>query len=123
MPANAIWRGGCDGGHWIELVSVKEPLYRFRVYRMWDGTLEMDANYHFVEGKTVLSQQNWQEIIGYYYDRPDSLTSISVITIENDEKVFYSLHSIYPAFGGDDWEIIKEKYNLHHIDTLDNINL
>lgn len=45
LSLNAKWYGGCDGGNWIELVSVSDKKYRLKciatgmVYLIWMQTL------------------------------------------------------------------------------------
>lgn len=109
VPQNAIWAGGCDGGNWIELISVDDEKYRFRIYRDWDGELNMDADFIPTECDPVdLNKDNWQDRVAYYAQRSDS----SVAIILKGTNKTCSLTSVYPAYGGDDWEVIKEKYNL-----------
>lgn len=45
LPAGVIWRGGCDGGDWIELVSRDSMSYRFRIYEGYTGGLMLDADF------------------------------------------------------------------------------
>ena len=47
VPASAVWKGDCDGGSWIELVSIEEEKIRFRAYRDWNGDLILDANFKY----------------------------------------------------------------------------
>ena len=39
VPISAVWKGGCDGGNWVELVDIKTDTIRFRIYRDWNGDL------------------------------------------------------------------------------------
>lgn len=112
VPESAIWNGGCDGGEWIELVEIKEGKYRFRIYQDWNGELKMDANFEFKDDKTNLTHLNWKDIICCYSQSLDSLVTLTVVKTVKNEKKYYRLQSTYPAYGGNDWEIIKEKYNL-----------
>jgi len=115
VPKAAIWSGGCDGGNWIELVEVKEEKYRFRIYRDWDGELQMDADFKFKKGTDYnLTYSNWTEVVCCYSSSLDSLMTLSVVSDDEKEKdrIHYQLQSMYPAYGGSDWEIIKEKYNI-----------
>lgn len=104
LPLTAKWFGGCDGGNWIELVSTTENKYRLKVYRDWDGVLNMDAD--FVPencGQLNLDDKNWDQIISYY-TQDDSGT---FITIKNYNDC--RLKAVYPAYGGEDWEALQEK--------------
>jgi hypothetical protein len=110
VPTLAVWSGGCDGGDWIELVDIKEDKYRFRIYQDWNGELKMDAYFEFKDNKTELTLANWGNKICCYSQSVDSRVTLSVIDeIKNENKHCY-LISIYPAFGGSDWDIIKEKF-------------
>ncbi|MFB9057513.1 hypothetical protein ACFFU9_12255 [Mariniflexile ostreae] len=112
VPLVAIWSGGCDGGEWIELVEIKEDKYRFRIYQDWNGELKMDADFEFREDRTNLTRVNWESIVCCYSQSLDSLVTLSVVDNVEGKKKYYRLQSIYPAYGGNDWGIIKEKYNL-----------
>lgn len=112
VPKTAIWSGGCDGGNWIELVEIKESKYRFRIYLDWNGELLMDADFKLKNCKTYnLNNTNWDTTVCCYSHSLDSTVVLSV-TQNADENRRCHLQSIYPAYGGSDWEIIKEKYNL-----------
>lgn len=112
VPVEAVWSGGCDGGDWIELVEIKKNAYRFRIYQDWNGELKMDADFFFNDEKTNLTLTDWQTKICCYSQSVDSTVTLSVIEESNNPKKRYNLQSIYPAYGGSDWEIIKEKYNI-----------
>jgi hypothetical protein len=104
LPASAKWYGGCDGGNWIELVSISDNKYRFKVYRDWDGVLNIDAD--FVPencSKLNLTDRNWDGLISYYTQDDSSV----YITIKNEANC--RLKSVYPAYGGEDREILQEK--------------
>lgn len=108
VPGQAIWKGDCDGGNWIVLSEVKGEQYRFQVYRGYDGVLEMDADFELAECTNAnLSNENWQEAISHYWNDTDS--SVHIELVNNADC---RLTAIYPAYGGDDWQIIKDKYNL-----------
>lgn len=99
VPKAAIWKGGCDGGSWIELVSVSSSKYRFRIYRDWDGTLELDADFEPVSCAEInLSESNWEQSITGYLNEKINL---------KDTPCYLKI--IYPAYGGSQWEIIREK--------------
>lgn len=104
LSSNAKWHGGCDGGNWIELVSISDNKYRFKVYRDWDGVLNMDAD--FVPencNQLNLTDKNWDALISYYTQDDSSV----YITIKNETDC--RLKSVYPAYGGEDWEMLQEK--------------
>lgn len=123
VPKQAIWSGGCDGGEWIELVEIKQDKYRFKVYRDWDGELMFDADFMFKDKKTKLDSINWKNLICCYnHSTEDSLTLLNVTKIEEGEETYYQLKSIYPAYGGSDWKIIKEKYKIQINQSLLNNN-
>lgn len=63
IPASAIWKGGCDGGCWIELVNNRFDTFRFRIYFDSDGTLWSDCdNTQGIE----LTADNWDKYITGY---------------------------------------------------------
>jgi hypothetical protein len=105
LAENALWFGDCDGGNWIELVSANynKKTFRFRIYRDYDGVLEMDTNFELLNCDEInIDENNWSEMIVGYLNE-----SISV-KAEQD----CTLRPIYPAYSGEEWEIIKEKRNL-----------
>ncbi len=112
VPIEAVWSGGCDGGDWIELVEIKKNAYRFRIYQDWNGELKMDADFFFNDEKANLTFTDWQTKICCYSQSIDSTVTLSVLEDLKNPKKRYNLKSIYPAYGGSDWEIIKEKYKI-----------
>lgn len=106
IPSSAVWKGDIDGGNWILLDSIVDSgMYRFKIYRSWDGILEMDAFFVYKEkGNIKLDKNNWKDKVCYYSEGIDGNTFI----ILNDGI----LESEYPAFGGETWDIIKEKQGL-----------
>ena len=78
IPASAIWKGGCDGGCWIELVNNRLDTFRFRIYHDSDGTLWSDCDYIFRNTQGIkLTADNWDKYITGY----NGLTILS--SIEN----------------------------------------
>lgn len=105
LSEDAEWVGGCDGGNWIELVSIGDNKYRFRVYRDWDGALNIDSDFIVENCETVkISKTNWQDLLAYYnHDASDS--SVHIFLKGGD----CYLKSIFPAYGGEDWDEIRNK--------------
>ena len=99
---DAQWCGDCDGGEWIYLVPDEEQ-YHFIVYMDW-GQVQMDAIF-IPDRTTTLSRENWKDQIFSYV----SGDSQPYILGYEEPGVFYILMCQYPAFGGTEWEIIKEK--------------
>ena len=67
VPVSAVWKGGCDGGNWIELVSIKNDTLRFKIYRDWNGDLLLDADFEYVNCNSFrLTASNWVEHIAYF---------------------------------------------------------
>lgn len=112
VPEQAIWSGGCDGGEWIELIEINKDKYRFKVYQDWSGELKIDADFKFKDDKTELNLMNWKDVVCCYSHSMDSLVTLSVVKANESKKQYYQLQVLYPAYGGDDWQIIKEKYKL-----------
>jgi hypothetical protein len=106
VPSGAIWKGGCDGGNWIELISIDGEKYRFRIYRDWDGVLQMDADFILVDCNGIaLNSSNWRSYIGAYLNEAISIHNQS----NEDQNQHCVLKPVYPAYAGEEWEIIKEK--------------
>jgi hypothetical protein len=105
VPEKASWFGGCDGGNWIELINVKEDKYRFKVYRDWDGELSIDADFVVKNcNNLALNENNWKERLAYYNEGEEA--SVRIVLKGGDNCY---LESIIPAYGGEDWKVIKEK--------------
>ena len=67
VPVSAVWKGGCDGGNWMDLVDIKDDTIRLRIFRDWNGELLLDAD--FVPEKCndlPLTKTNWSEFIDYF---------------------------------------------------------
>ena len=80
-------------------------MYRFKVYRDWDGELTIDANYKLEYCKGVeLNEENWVSYVTWY-----SGESLEIKNLTQEKESKCRLSPIYPAFGGEQWEIIKEK--------------
>ena len=66
VPEKAIWKGGCDGGSWIELVLIEKEKARFRIYRDWNGDLLLDADFEYKNCNDFrLTESNWKEHVAY----------------------------------------------------------
>ncbi len=75
VPIGAIWVGGCDGGNWIELISVKNNSFRYRIYRDWNGVLMLDADFEHLDCNTIsLTESNWKSYINYFLNDPLELS-------------------------------------------------
>ncbi len=105
VPIEAKWFGGCDGGSWLEFVEYRkdENKYRFRIYLDYVATVMLDADYTITEGCSATS-----------YSRDISILN-KIGRIESYFKKLYFIDTqecylkpIYPANGGDYWEILKE---------------
>jgi hypothetical protein len=111
VPASALWIGGCDGGYWIDFVGQKDDRCRFRFYHDWSGDLLMDADF-VREGddqSIYLTKENWKEHFVDYNEYNDTFPSVLIKAHDGAEC---ELKISFPAYGGDDWEILKEKYDL-----------
>lgn len=114
VPLTAVWKGDCDGGVWIDLVSIKNNKFRFRIYHDWHGELLMDSDFVFEEEKynELLDNSNWDELVCCYTHSLGPEVELRVVLRQNDNKVTLLLTSTYPAYGGSDWQIIKGKYDI-----------
>jgi hypothetical protein len=67
VPLSAVWIGGCDGGNWIELVSIKDNKIRFKIYRDWNGDLILDSDFKYDGCANFrLTESSWAKYIAYY---------------------------------------------------------
>ncbi len=92
VPESAIWAGGCDGGNWMELVSIEKDKARFRIYRDWNGDLILDADFKHKDcNEFRLSKTNWVEYVSYFG---------SAIELMNKDGINTRcrLEPIYPAY-------------------------
>lgn len=93
VPSSAVWKGGCDGGNWIELVSVKENIVRFRIYRDWNGKLILDADFKYQECSNFrLNENNWENCAG------DFINGNIGIHVNCHDNIKCRLEPIYPAY-------------------------
>jgi hypothetical protein len=92
VPISAVWKGACDGGAWIEFVSVKKDTIRFRIYRDWNGDLMMDADFTYKDcGNLRLTKDNWNEYVTFF----DGHT-LNIYKKSDDS--YCQLNLIYPLF-------------------------
>ena len=67
VPKEAIWKGDCDGGNWIELVNIDKDNVRFRIYRDWNGDLILDADFKYENCQLFrLTESNWSNHVAYF---------------------------------------------------------
>jgi hypothetical protein len=71
VPLVAVWKGDCDGGDWIECVSITNNTARFRFYRDGSGELYLDSDFKNVRCQSqFISYENWQVCVaGYINER------------------------------------------------------
>lgn len=92
VPAEAVWLGGCDGGSWMELVSIEKDQARFRVYRDWNGDLILDADFEYKDcNEFRLTESNWSKCIG------DFINGNIGVYVDCNENIKCRLEPIYPA--------------------------
>lgn len=97
VPKEAAWKGDCDGGHWVELVSIKKEKVRFRIYQDWNGELILDADFNYRNCDNLkLTNSNWAEYISYFDE------SLKINETSNTNKC--RLEPIYPAYQHDKLE-------------------
>ncbi len=105
VPKKAVWKGGCDGGHWVEWIGVKKRGYRFKIYRDWDGHLTLDTDFKLEECSGIeITQENWKDYVTGF-----SGETLEIKNLSQSKDWKCRLVPVYPAYGGDQWEIIKEK--------------
>jgi hypothetical protein len=92
VPIEAIWKGGCDGGNWIELVSIENEKVRFRIYRDWNGELILDADFIYKDCNTFrLTKLNWSKQVAYFGNDIEFFTN-------TDTNKRCRLEPVYPAY-------------------------
>jgi hypothetical protein len=94
VPVSAVWKGGCDGGSWVELVDIRADTVRFRIYYDWSGNLELDAD--FVSEKCndlQLTKANWNERITFF-------DGTAIYTNVLSDSSYCRLVPIFPAYYG-----------------------
>jgi len=92
VPVSAIWKGGCDGGNWVELVDIKADTIRFRIYSDWNGDLILDADFVSENcNNLLLTKANWSEYITYF----DGTKLYSKIQLDSG---YSHLVPIFPAY-------------------------
>lgn len=92
VPRSAVWKGDCDEGQWIELVSMREDTCRFRIYQDYDGSLILDADFYYVDCENFrLTKDNWVEHIAYFGN------TLELYDKSNPNKRCY-LAPIYPPY-------------------------
>ena len=65
VPPAAVWKGGCDGGSWIEMVSLGADGIKLRTYRDWDGKLFFESEFIYEDcGRFRLTEDSWAQCIG-----------------------------------------------------------
>jgi hypothetical protein len=94
VPLSAIWIGGCDGGHWIELVSMQNDTCRFRIYRDWNGDLELDADFIYENCNVQLTKANWNEYITHF-------DGTKIYTKIQSNSSYCRLVPVFPAYYGE----------------------
>jgi hypothetical protein len=93
VPDKAIWKGGCDGGNWVELISIDKQKIRFKIYRDWNGELILDADFVYVECDTFhLTKTNWIKCGG------DFINGSIGIKTNCFNNINCRLEPIYPAY-------------------------
>lgn len=106
VPLSAVWFGGPDGGTFFDLVEIKnDSIYRFKIYSDYSGDLMMDADFKL--RPIEITKENWHKEIWPFYMPGDSGS-----TLIQSERTTVMFEAIYPAYGGDQWEIINDKYDL-----------
>jgi hypothetical protein len=95
VPVSAVWKGGCDGGCWVEFVDIKADTIRFRIYYDRRGYLELDAD--FVSDKCndlQLTKANWNEYI-------TGFDGTAIHTSILSDNMYCRLVPIFPAYYGE----------------------
>lgn len=120
VPISSVWIGGCDDGNWIELVENNSIYYRFRIYRDWDGELELDAKFKLASCCASMDINNLtiNKIIAYYdISFVEDKKSILILktSAHNNSNCNCYLELILPAYNGSDLEIINKNLTGHKV--------
>ncbi len=92
VPISAVWKGGCDGGNWVELVDIKTDTIRLRIYRDWSGELILDADFVSKNCNNLhLTKANWNKYIDYF----DGTKIYSKIQLNSS---YCQLIPVFPAY-------------------------
>jgi hypothetical protein len=95
VPASAVWKGGCDGGTWVELVDIRADTIRFRIYHDWNGNLELDADFIYENCNGLkLTKANWIEYVSDF----DGIKLYTNFVINNS---YCRLVPVFPAYYGE----------------------
>jgi hypothetical protein len=74
ISKNAVWKGDCDGGYWLEFVSSDKEKVRFRVYSDWNGELIVDDYFKYEScGIFKLLHDDWEKYVAYYDESDESI--------------------------------------------------
>jgi hypothetical protein len=94
VPVLAVWKGGCDGGNWVELVDIKADTIRFRIYRDWNGDLILDADFVSKNCNNLqLTKTNWNEYIaGFDGD------ALGICSKFQSDSSYCQLVPVFPAY-------------------------
>lgn len=96
IPKNTIWGGHLDGGFWFELMKKYDnSKYRFRIYNDYNGNLVLDADFTIVNPKKKVDIKSINEIEIFFMFKYLEINEVE-------------LKPIYPAYGGEYWEIAKK---------------
>ncbi|MGL5317376.1 MAG: hypothetical protein ACRC9Q_01545 [Bacteroidales bacterium] len=93
VPVSAVWKGGCDGGYWVEFVEIRGDTIRLRLYTDWSGELVVDADYVSGNSENIyLSNDNWSDIISFFDG------SIIYSTVMKSNGHYCTFEPIYPVY-------------------------
>ncbi|WP_068689381.1 hypothetical protein [Culturomica massiliensis] len=93
VPISAVWKGGCDGGNWVELVDIKTDTIRFRIYRDWNGDLILDADFVYQNCNDLrLTEANWNEYVSYFDN------ALEIYSKFQSDSSYCRLIPVYPAY-------------------------
>ena len=108
VPESALWRGGPDGGEWIEFVENHDGLYRFRIYSDEKGDLMLDADFEFkYKDSLELQDTGWVNSISCFYET-DEYFVLNINGMSENEKFSNMLCSTGIPYGG--YYAIPEKF-------------
>jgi hypothetical protein len=95
VPTSAVWKGGCDGGSWVELVDIRADTIRFRIYHDWSGNLELDADFIYENCNGLkLTKANWIEYVSDF----DGIKLYTKVVVNGS---YCQLVPVFPAYYGE----------------------
>ena len=77
VPSSAEWKGGPDGGYWIEFKNKTNDTVHFKIYNDYTGELLTNSDFIIEDHRNLkISDSDWKDFIKFY-DGKDIQCSIN----------------------------------------------